>query len=132
MRALVATLTTGGILCLSSCYRTVALNLTELDDGRVKIEASAGVIERFLSGPICFRTLAISERRRGEASDTLSDVWRIERHLPDACLSEYTFPEVPEGFQLVVGEDAQLRSGTEYVVRATAPGLGAERDFVTR
>ncbi|MBL8545165.1 MAG: hypothetical protein JNL81_01805 [Hyphomonadaceae bacterium] len=132
MRAIVAALTVAAILCLSSCYRTVALDVNELDDGRVKIELRSGLIERFLSGPICFQTIAISERQRGETFDTLSDVWRIERQQPDVCPSEYIFPEVPEGFQLAAGESARLRPGMEYVVRANAPGLDAESNFTKR
>ena len=96
------------------------------------IRASAGLIERLFGGPICLYSVTISQRLEGERWTPDNDVWVLSQQRQDVCRSNFTFPDVPDGFELVVGEGVQLRSGIEYEINANGPGILALKNFVKR
>jgi hypothetical protein len=105
------------LLLVAGCYRTVRLDVEQLPDGRLSIDAT----ERSWSfSPPCVEQVWLyrveSERR--------VELWSIALRDAERCIGSFTYPDVPAGYAIVLPLDEAdaLQQGDqlEIEVRGTA------------
>jgi hypothetical protein len=113
------------LLLVAGCYRTVRLDVEQLPDGRLSIDAT----ERSWSfkGPCIEQAwlYRIGSERRVE-------LWSIALRDTERCVSSFTYPEVPVGYEMVVPLDqaAAPRSGDQLEIEVRGTAFDGVTQFV--
>lgn len=111
------------MLLLTSCQLPAEVEVTQLADGRILINATSDATDK-----PCINSVSISH----EVGGSFRPDWSIsEASAPDQdiCVSQFTYPDVPRYFAADEHQNA-LQSGVAYRVEVSGSGLRGATTFV--